>query len=60
VVFVDGKKITFYPQERVKEAITIQDFLNGLLNGEVKCLHEKYEIEDGLKDADDNKGISHD
>ncbi len=49
IVFVDGKEITFYPQERVKEAITIQDFLKGLLNGEVKCLHEKYEIEDELK-----------
>jgi len=56
VVFVDGKEITFYPQERVKEkAITIQDFLMGLLNGEVKCLHEKYEIENELKEADDNK-----
>lgn len=49
VVFVDGKGITFYPQERVKEAITIQDFLKGLLNDEVKCLHETYEIEDELK-----------
>lgn len=49
VVFVNGKAATFYPQQRVKEAITIQDFLKGLLNGEVKCLHEKYEIEDELK-----------
>jgi len=55
VVFVDGKGFTFYPQERVKDAITIQDFLTGLLNGEVKCLHEKYEIENELKEADDNK-----
>jgi hypothetical protein len=55
LVFANSKKITFYSQERVKELITIQDFLNGLLNGEVKCLHEKYMIEDGLKEADDNK-----
>ncbi len=54
-VFVDGKGFTFYPQERVKDAITIQDFLTGLLNGEVKCLHEKYEIENELKEANDNK-----
>ena len=49
VVFVNGKAATFYPQQRVKEAITIQEFLTGLLNGEVKCLHEKYEIENELK-----------
>ncbi|VVB63370.1 Uncharacterised protein [uncultured archaeon] len=40
LVSSDSKEITFYPQERVKEEITIQDFLRGLLNGEVKCLHD--------------------
>lgn len=49
VVFVDGKSITFYPQERAKEKITIQEFLTGLLNDEVRCLHEKSKIEDELK-----------
>ena len=48
-VFVNGRAITFYPQERVKEGFTIQEFLKGLLNGEVKCLHDKYVIEDELK-----------
>ncbi len=49
VVFDDEKAITFYNQERAKEKITIQEFLSGLLNGEVKCLHEKYEIENALQ-----------
>lgn len=52
VVLVDGKGITFYPQQQVKEAITIQEFLKGLLNSEVKCLHEKYQIEDALKGSE--------
>ena len=47
-VFVNGKAVTFYPQERVKERITIQEFLTGLPNYEVKCLHDKYAIEDEL------------
>jgi len=49
VVFSNGKAVTFYPQSRAREEITIQEFLRGLLNGEVKCLHERYEIEDELK-----------
>lgn len=48
IVLVNNKPITFYPQERPKEKITIQEFLKGLLNDEVKCLHDKYEIEDEL------------
>jgi autonomous glycyl radical cofactor GrcA len=48
-VFVNGKAVTFYPQERVKKGITVQEFLKGLLNGEVRCLHDKYAIEDELK-----------
>lgn len=49
VIFDDEKAIAFYNQERAKEKITIQEFLIGLLNGEVKCLHEKYEIESALQ-----------
>lgn len=49
IVFEDEKAIAFYSQERSKEKITIQEFLSGLLNSEVKCLHEKYEIESSLQ-----------
>lgn len=49
IVFSGDKPITFYPQARVKREITIQEFLEGLLNGEIKCLHEKIEIEDELR-----------
>lgn len=48
VVFVNDKAASFYPQERVKETFTIKDFLMGLLNGEVKCLHDPRIIEDEL------------
>ena len=49
VVFVNDKPITFYPQARAGQQITIEEFLEGLLKGEIKCLHEKFEIEDELK-----------
>jgi len=49
VVFGNDKPITFYPQARAGEEITIKEFLEGLLKGEIKCLHEKFEIEDELK-----------
>lgn len=49
VVLINDEAITFYPQARTSKEITIKGFLNGLLNGEVKCLHEKYEIEDELR-----------
>jgi hypothetical protein len=49
VVFVSDKPITFYPQARAGEEITIKEFLEGLLKGEIRCLHEKFEIEDELK-----------
>ncbi|RLG21055.1 hypothetical protein DRN74_03380 [Candidatus Micrarchaeota archaeon] len=45
----NNKPITFYPQARVGQEITIKEFLRGLLKGEIKCLHEKFEIEDELK-----------
>ena len=50
VVFGNDKPITFYPQARAGEEITIKEFLEGLLKGEIKCLHEKFEIEDELRD----------
>lgn len=45
LVFNDDIAITFYPQRRPGVEISIQDFLSGLLNGEVKCLHQTNEIE---------------
>ncbi|WP_144433163.1 hypothetical protein [Thermococcus sp. 2319x1] len=49
VVFGNNKPITFYPQARAGEEITIKEFLEGLLKGEIRCLHEKFEIEDELR-----------
>jgi len=49
VVFIDGRPVTFYPQRRLDQKITIKEFLEGLLRGEVRCLHEKFEIEDELR-----------
>ncbi|HIP25220.1 MAG TPA: hypothetical protein EYG81_01965 [Archaeoglobus profundus] len=49
VVFGNDKPITFYPQARAGQEITIKEFLEGLLKGEIKCLHEKFEIEDELR-----------
>ena len=42
VVFGNDKPITFYPQVRAGQEITIKEFLEGLLKGEIKCLHEKF------------------
>jgi len=49
VVFGNDKPITFYPQARAGQDITIKEFLEGLLKGEIICLHEKFEIEDELR-----------
>jgi len=49
VVFGNDKPITFYPQARAGQEITIKEFLEGLLKGEIRCLHEKFEVEDELK-----------
>ena len=49
VVFINNEPATFYPQRRTREEITIKDFLKGLLEGKVLCLHEKFEIEEELK-----------
>ncbi len=48
IVKKNGEAITFYPQARTSKKISIMHFLDGLLNGQVMCLHEKYEIEDEL------------
>jgi len=49
VVFRNDKPITFYPQARAEQEITIKEFLEGLSKGEIRCLHEKFEIEDELR-----------
>jgi len=49
VVFGNDKPITFYSQARAGQEITIKEFLEGLLKGEVRCLHEKFKIEDELR-----------
>lgn len=49
VIFGNDKPITFYPQVRAGQEITTKEFLEGLLKGEIRCLHEKFEIEDELR-----------
>jgi len=49
IVFGNNKPMTFYPQARAGQEITTKEFLDGLLKGEIRCLHEKFEIEDELK-----------
>ena len=49
IILKNGRSITFYPQARTGRRITVKEFLGGLLRGEVPCLHEKLEIEDGLR-----------
>jgi hypothetical protein len=49
VIFENDRAITFYPQSRGRDEITIQDFLEGLLRNEVKCLHDRQEIESKIK-----------
>ena len=43
------KSKSLYPQARAGQEITIKEFLEGLLKGETRCLHEKFEVEDELK-----------
>ena len=49
IVFIKGNPVTFYPQTKAKNKITIKEFLEGLLKGEIKCLHEKTEIENEIR-----------
>ena len=49
LLFIEDRPITFYPQSRGSAEITIEEFIKGLLNGNVKCLHNKYEIEQELR-----------
>jgi len=46
VVFSKDRPVTFYPQSYGNKSISIQDFLDGLSKGEVKCLHEVSELEE--------------
>ena len=48
VVLVNNEPETFYPQKRAGQSISIQEFLEGFLNNEVRCLHDKGKIEDEL------------
>jgi predicted XRE-type DNA-binding protein len=44
IVFGKDKLITFYPQARAGQEITIKEFLKGLLKGEIRCLHESFRL----------------
>ena len=49
IVFNENDKpLTFYPQKRGKEEISIKDFLEGLSERKIICLHEKDDIEKEL------------
>ncbi len=45
VIFDKEEPITFYPQSYGKKSITIENFLKGLLERRVECIHDKYELE---------------
>lgn len=50
VTFLDNEPFTFYPQgRRGREEITIKQFLEGLTEGKVLCLHKATELKNNLK-----------
>lgn len=49
VVFLNNKPFTFYPQSYGKRKITIEQFLENLLRGEVLCLHDINNLKENLK-----------
>lgn len=48
VIFNEDKPVTFYPQNYGKENITIKEFLEGLLRGKIRCLHDEKDIKELL------------
>jgi len=44
VIYESEEPITFYPQARGEKEIDIENFLVGMLKGEVRCLHEEVKI----------------
>ena len=55
VVSIDDKPFTFYPQSYGKDEITIEEFLEGLFQKTVRCLHDKKEIMAKIKYYRDKK-----
>ncbi|MBU4313366.1 MAG: hypothetical protein KJ821_01025 [Actinobacteria bacterium] len=51
VIFAGNKPFSFYPQSYGKDEITIEQFLEGLLKGNVCCLHDKEELEKHLSQS---------
>lgn len=49
VVSIDNKPFTFYPQSYGKDEITIEEFLEGLSQKTVRCLHDRKEIIANIK-----------
>lgn len=46
VIFDEETPFSFYPQAYGSERISIQDFLRGLADFKVKCLHERHIMEE--------------
>lgn len=44
ILFINDKPFTFYTQSRAGNKITIEEFLEGVLEGQVKCLHDEEEL----------------
>lgn len=44
LVLINGSLFTFYPQRYSEKEISIEKFLEGLLNGEILCLHDSDEL----------------
>lgn len=49
ILFFDDKPFTFYSQSYSKDKITIEDFLENLHQGKIKCLHDEEEIAKKIK-----------
>ena len=48
IVFIDDEAFTFYTQSRPGKTISIKDFLEGILDKEIRCLHDNTILEQYL------------
>jgi hypothetical protein len=56
VIFLQETPFTFYSQGYGKDQITIKQFLEGLLKGNVYCLHDKEKLEKHLSQKQKGSG----
>jgi hypothetical protein len=49
ILFFDDEPFTFYPQSYSKDRITMEEFLKGLIQGEIKCLHDTNKLIENIR-----------